>query len=372
MWRPKKIGQSPPPGGAVETRRSKTLKDRATEWLGHRYGRRHNRFFRVRFLVQIFFALASILVGAQLARFYLAALAGNTPLPARPPGVEAFLPISGIMGILDWLYQGTLNPIHPAATILVLLALALALLLRKSFCAWVCPVGFLSEALARFGEWSFGRNFRLWRWLDIPLRSLKYLLLAFFLSAIVTMSAEALQAFILSPYNRVAEVKMGLFFVDLSRTGTMVLGILVLFSVFVEGAWCRYLCPYGALLGLFSWFSPTRVSRNLQTCVSCGLCDKGCPARLSVSRSRAVRSPECTGCMDCIAVCPVPGSLELKTVGRRRVSPLTMAGAVLGLFLAAYLGAQASGAWMNQITDREYVERLRDIHSGAYVHPGGN
>lgn len=358
--------------GTLSGAHSGTLRDRATNWLGHRYGRRHTRFFRIRILVQAFFALASILVGVQLARFYQGALAGNTPLPVRPPGVEAFLPISGLMGILDWLHQGTLNPIHPAATVLVLLALALALLLRKSFCSWVCPVGFLSELLARFGRWSFGRNFRLWRWLDIPLRSLKYLLLAFFLGAIVTMSAEALQAFILSPYNRVAEVKMGLFFVDLSRTGTIVLGLLVLASVFIEGAWCRYFCPYGALLGFFSWFSPTRIVRNPHACVSCGLCNKGCPARLPVSGSRTVRSPECTGCMNCVAVCPVPEALEMKILGRRRVPALAMAGTVMGLFLAAYLGARVSGAWTNQITDREYVERLRNIHSGAYAHPGGN
>ena len=325
---------------------------RTGRWIRGRIGKKADRTFRVRLLVQTAFALASLFTGVQLARFYRAAQAGSLPLPNRPPGVEAYLPISGLMGFLDWLYQGTLN------------------LLRKAFCSWVCPVGFLSELLARFGRWSFGRNVRFWKWLDIPLRSTKYLLLAFFLAAILSMSPEELQAFIHSPYNRVAEVKMGLFFLELSRTGIIVLGILVLASVFIRGAWCRYLCPYGALLGFFSWLSPTRIARNTDPCVNCGLCDRACMAHLPVSRSQAVKSPECTGCLDCMAACPVAGALELKTAGRRGPSPLHFAVAVVGLFLAGYLGARATGSWTNEVPDTEYIERIQNIDSGEYLHPG--
>jgi polyferredoxin len=339
-------------------------------WMAGRIGRKGDRTFRVRLLVQALFSLISLLLGIRFAAFYQAAQAGSLPLPTRPPGVEGYLPISGLMGILDWAYQGTLNNIHPAATVLVLVALVMAVALRKGFCSWMCPVGFLSENLARFGRWSFGRNFRIWKWLDIPLRSLKYLILAFFLWAILSMSADQLQAFIQSPYNRVADVKMGLFFVDLSRTGTLVLGVLVLGSVFVQGFWCRYGCPYGALLGFFSWASPTRITRNADPCVDCGLCDKVCMARLPVSQSTTVTNPECTGCLDCLAVCPVSEALELRTVGRRKMSSLAFAAVLLGIFMTGYLGARTAGIWANQISDEEYVERLPEIHSPAYGHPG--
>lgn len=343
---------------------------RALNWVQGRTGRRADRSFRIRAVVQTGFALASLLTGIQLARFFGAARAGTLPLPRRPPGVEAYLPISGLMGFLDWIYQGVLNAIHPAATVLVLIAVVMAFLLRKAFCSWVCPVGFLSELLARFGRWSFGGNLRLWKWLDIPLRSLKYLLLAFFLVAILSMSPADLQAFIQSPYNRVAEVKMGLFFLELSRTGIIVLGVLVLASVFVRGAWCRYLCPYGALLGFFSWLSPTRITRNADPCVSCGLCDRACGARLPVSSSDRITSPECTGCLDCLAACPVPGALELKSLTRRRSSPFHYAAAVIGLFMVGYVGARVMGSWANGVPDAEYIERIQNIDSGAYSHPG--
>lgn len=341
-------------------------------WIKGKIGRKADRSFRVRIVVQAVFAGVTLLIGLQLVRFYLAALSGTTPLPVRPPGVEGFLPISGIMGILDWGYQGTLNPIHPAATILILIALAMAFFLRKAFCSWMCPVGFLSELLARFGRWSFGRNFRPWKWVDIPLRSMKYLLMAFFVGAVLTMSPEALQGFINSPYNRVADVKMGLFFLDMALAGTLTVGGLVLASIFIEGAWCRYFCPYGALLGLFSWISPTKITRNADACVDCGLCDKGCMARLPVSTSSTITSPECTGCLDCVAICPAKGALEIRTLGRYRVTPMAFAGMVVALFLSGYLGARAMGGWENQIGDQEYVERLQHIRSGDYTHPGGN
>ena len=340
-----------------------------SDWLHGRTGRRADRSYRVRLAVQTGFALTCILLGIQFARFVSAARAGVLPLPTRPPGVEAFLPISGLMGLLDWVYQGTLNTIHPAATVLVLVALALALTLRKSFCSWICPVGFFSELLARFGRWSFGRNFRLWKWVDIPLRSLKYVLMAFFVGAILTMGAQGLSAFMASPYNRVADVKMGLFFTDMSRVGILVMGGLVVGSVFVQGLWCRYLCPYGALLGLVSWASPTKIRRDAEACVSCGLCDKACMARLPVASLDRVTSVECTGCLDCVAVCPRPTALGVY-VGRRRVSPVAYAAAVMALFLAGYVGARATGTWQNALGDGEYVERIQNIDGGEYGHPG--
>jgi len=338
-------------------------------WISGRAGSLTDRTFRVRLLVQAGFAFTCVLLGIQFARFYTAAMAGATPLPTRPPGAEAFLPISGLMGILDWFYQGALNPIHPAATVLVVVAILLAILLRKSFCSWICPVGFFSELLARFGRWSFGRNFRPWKWLDIPLRSLKYLLMAFFVVAVVMMGAAELADFISSPYNKVADVKMGLFFVHMSQVGIIVMGSLAVGSVFIQGFWCRYMCPYGALLGLFSWMSPTRVKRNESTCISCERCDAVCMARLPVSKSLAVVSTECTGCLDCLAVCPVKDTLVVQ-VGGRRVSHLRYAAAVVGLFAVGYVGAQVTGLWHNQISDEEYVERIQNMNGPEYGHPG--
>jgi polyferredoxin len=245
----------------------------------------------------------------------------------------------------------------------------MALLLRKSFCSWICPVGMISEYLAKVGRKIFGRNFRPWKWLDWTLQSLKYLVLGFFLWGILQMSGAALQAFIESPYNKVADVKMGLFFLNLGQVGILVVVMLIVASIFIQGAWCRYLCPYGALLGLFSWISPVRVERNEDKCIDCSLCDKVCMARLPISKSTVVRSVECTGCVDCIAVCPVEDALALKVAGRRMSIP-AYAAAILMLFVIGYSAARLTGQWANDISDEEYIHRIQNMDDPSYGHPG--
>jgi ferredoxin len=343
---------------------------RLGNWLRGTVGGKGDRTYRLRLLVQAGFALGCAVLGIQFARFTRAAVAGELPLPARPPGVEGFLPISGMMGLLDWLYQGTLNRVHPAATMLFIIVVAVAFVARKSFCSWICPVGLISETLARLGRKLFGRNFRPWRWLDGALRGIKYLLLFFFVQAILTMGEVGLRAFIESPYNRVADVKMGLFFVRLGPVGAGVLLALVALSILVHGAWCRYLCPYGALLGLVSRFSPVRIVRQSDTCVDCGLCDKVCMARLPVSGQARITSVECTGCLDCVATCPVAGALEVRAAWRWRLSVPAYALAVVILFLGGYSGARLAGLWQSDLTDTEYSDRIRNLDRPEYGHPG--
>jgi len=113
----------------------------------------------------------------------------------RPAGVEGWLPIAGLMNLKYLLVSGRVPRIHPAAMFLLITFLAISFLFRKAFCSWLCPIGTLSEALWRAGRKLLGRNFGLPRWLDIPLRGLKYLLLGFFLWAISAMSAGAIAGF---------------------------------------------------------------------------------------------------------------------------------------------------------------------------------
>ena len=324
------------------------------------------RVFVARRAVQGFFALVCVLLGVQFGRFVSAISRPGVPVPERPPGVEAFLPISGLMGLLDWIYQGAINMIHPAATILLLIFLAMAVLLRKAFCSWVCPIGLLSDQLARIGRFVFGRTFRPWKPVDIALRSLKYLLLAFFVWAIFRMSPQQLSAWIHGGYNRVTDIKMYLFFAHLGWTAATVLAALALLSIVIRGFWCRYLCPYGALLGLFSWISPTRIHRHEDACTQCGYCDRVCPSRLPVSRRATIRSVECTGCLDCVASCPHPGALDVRLAGRP-LRPAAFAALLMALFLAGWSGARVFGVWQNGISAAEYRMHMQRIET--YAHP---
>ncbi len=320
--------------------------------------------------VQFGFVLISVLLGWQFVHFFNAAKTTTSgPLPSYPAGIEGYLPISGLMGILDWIYQGTLNTVHPAATILFLIFIAVSLLFRKAFCGWFCPVGFLSENLARLGQFLFKKNWRLPEWLDIALRSLKYLVLGFFVWAIFTMSPAALHTFIESPYNKVVDIKMLEFFIQLSAMGLTVILVLTLLSVVIHSFWCRYLCPYGALVGLFSWLSPVKVRRDAELCTDCGLCDDICPARLPISKKSTVTSMECIGCTDCVTTCPVPKTLVMGT--RKHVfNPRRFAIAVVAVFLIGYVAARVGGVWYNRLPPDEIRYHIARMHEPEYGHPG--
>ena len=276
--------------------------------------------------------------------------AGSRSIP-RPPGVEGWLPIAGLMNLKYWALTGKVPAIHPAAMFLLLTFLSMAFLLRKAFCSWLCPVGTLSEYLWRIGRRLFHRNFRMPSWIDIPLRGLKYLLLGFFVWAVSTMSAEAIDGFMRSPYGLIADVKMLNFFRFLGGTGLIVIVALVCASLFMQNFWCRYLCPYGALLGLSALLSPLRIRRLPQACIDCAKCAKACPSALPVDQLVSIKSAECTGCLECVAVCPAQGALQMSVWrGRLRSIPTwAMAAGICVLFFGIVGCAKMAGYWTSDV-----------------------
>lgn len=298
---------------------------------------------------------------------------GAATVSGPPAGVEGWLPIAGLMNLKYLLVTGRAPAIHPAAAFLLITFLAMALLLRKAFCSWLCPVGTVSEYLGRAGKWFFGRNFVLWKWIDLPLRGLKYLLLGFFGWAISTMSAEAIAAFMRSDYGVVAAVKMLNFFRYLSGTAAIVLGCLAVASLLVKNFWCRYLCPYGALLGFAALLSPLRIRREPEPCIDCGKCAKACPSSLPVDKLISVKSAECTGCLECVAVCPAEGALQMslpRIARRRRVPAWGVAAGLAALFFGIVGYAKVAGVWSSTVAPAVYRQLVPHASEARHPMPG--
>ena len=297
----------------------------------------------------------------------------HTRSMARPAGVEGWLPIAGLMNLKYWLSTGHLPATHPAAMFLLVAFVAIAFLLRKAFCSWLCPVGTLSEYLWRAGRTIFRRNFQLPRWLDLSLRSLKYILLGFFVWAVANMSAGAIEEFMSSPWGTIADVRMLNFFRTLSQTAAIVLAVLVVASVLVQNFWCRYLCPYGALLGLASLFSPVRIRRSAPACIDCEKCAKACPSALPVDKLITIKSAECTGCLECVAVCPAEGALQLslpkwtRSPKEGRLPEWAVAIGIAALFFGIVGYAKAAGYWNGNVPD--YVYRQLVPQADETSHP---
>jgi polyferredoxin len=286
--------------------------------------------------------------------------AGQLPAFDRPTAIDGFLPISGLMGLRHWAQAGELFPVHPAAALILLAALLTALLLKRGFCSWVCPVFPLSEGLWRLGKRLFGRTFAPPFWLDLPLRGLKYLLLGFFLVQILwLMPLPALRGFLASPYHLIADARLLEFFRHPSLILLLVLAGLAVLCLFVQMAWCRYLCPYGALLGLLSLLSLCKIGRRERLCIRCGLCSSRCPAWLPVMAKRTVRSPECYACYRCVHGCPAPGAVEMRLAGRWVLPSALFAGLLLLLFVGVDLYGRAAGRWQGEVPPQEIGRLLR-------------
>jgi len=313
------------------------------------------RFWRL--LIQWLFFIWIVIIGIQFGFFvHHFVTGGAAPYYSRPPGIEGFLPLGALTSLRYTLFSGHFDPLHPAALVLFVTFVALSLLTKKSFCSWLCPVGTLSELLWKLGQYRLGGTYRIWRWLDILLRCSKYLLLLFFVKLLFfDMPTQALKHFVSSPYWAMSDVKMLHFFTDISPTVLLIIAVLCVLSLFYKNFWCRYLCPYGALLGLVSMASPFKIRRNPALCSQCQRCSQACPSLLPVARKTTIRSPECTACLSCVSVCN-DGALHMTLPGLKKTLPRWIFPVlVIGLYAAGVAVGMVSDHWQTSLSYDDYM-----------------
>ena len=73
--------------------------------------------------------------------------------------------------------------------------------------------------------------------------------------------------------------------------------------------------------------------------------------------SLSVKSAECTGCLECVAVCPVKGALDLAVARRRRVPLAVTACGIAMIFLALVGLARVTGHWHTSAARRHRIAR---------------
>jgi polyferredoxin len=327
------------------------------------YPRKSIRY--IRYAVQIWFLLVTLFVGWQFFQFVLHFEDPSYPFVQRPPSVDAFLPIGGLMAFKFFAVTGIVEPIHPSGLILFIAITGVSLFLKKGFCGWVCPVGTLSQYVWMIGEKVLGRNFRVEQYTDIGLRSIKYTLLAlFFWVIVVAMGSNMILMFFGSDYYKLADVKMLKFFTDMSSLTFWVLVGLGLLSLLYKNFWCRYLCPYGALLGIISRWSPVKVRRNEEKCIHCHECTKHCPTLIDVEKKDVIKSGECFGCMTCVSRCPAPGALDMTVKAGKQVSilkPALYAVLLVALFYLIIGIGVLTGKWHSQLPYEEYQRLVPQV-----------
>jgi ferredoxin len=312
----------------------------------------------LRYAVQLAFLLFSVFIGYRFHQFVLHFEVPGSPYVPRPTSVDGFLPIGGLMSLKYFVFTGIVEPIHPAALVLFVAAIAVSVVAKKGFCGWICPVGTVSEYIWKTGRRVMGRNLTMQKHVDLALRSLKYILLGIFVFLIViAMTTTMILLFIIADYYKVVDVRMLKFFTEMSSVTLVVLVGLVGLSFLYKNFWCRYLCPYGALLGVMSWLSPFKVRRNDDKCTHCMSCTRNCPALIKVEEKEVVSSPECFGCLTCVSRCPSEGALDIYLSPKRKplaLKPYLYPLVMLAVFYIVISLGMATGNWHSKLPYEEY------------------
>jgi polyferredoxin len=278
------------------------------------FGRRI-RLFRprsiwIRKVVQLFFFVLIALISVSHA---LLENGINISLLSTA-SLHALCPFGGVVTIYQFVTTGTLvQKIHQSSAVLMFIGFFLAILFGPVFCGWVCPLGTVQEWVSALGKKYFRRRFNHFvpAKLDRVLRYTRYLILAW----VIYMTA-ATGTLIFAAYDPYFAM-FNLWSSELAIAGVIILVATLFFAFFVERPWCKYACPYGAVLGIFNLFRIFSIRRNANTCKADGACSILCPMNIPVDEKTVVRDHQCISCLECTseAVCPVARTVVFATRG---------------------------------------------------------
>ncbi len=147
------------------------------------------------------------------------------------------------------------------ALLFFIIPLVFAILYGRVFCAGVCPLGAIQELTAI-------KPLKLPRAAEVSLAAVPFI----YLGLAILLSATNSQ-FIICRYDPF----IGIFRLDAPHTMVIFGSLLLLAGVFVNRPYCRFLCPYGVLLSVFSRYAGRHLTITPAECTNCRLCEESCP-----------------------------------------------------------------------------------------------
>ncbi|MBI9099115.1 MAG: 4Fe-4S binding protein [Spirochaetaceae bacterium] len=264
---------------------------------------------KVRKWIQIiFFTVAAfIAVNHSLAEV-------GKPIPLiGEASLHAICPFGGVVSIYNLLTTGSLvKMIHESSVVLMIIVFLSALIFGPLFCGWICPFGTFQEWISRIGRKLFKKRYNTFipYKFDKYLRFLRYGVLIWVL--IMTAWSGKIIFADYDPYYALFQFWTG----EVAVTAFIALFAVLGLSLFIERPFCKYVCPYGAVLGLFNFIRIIPLRRNVSTCISCSACDKNCPMNIPVSKKKKIIDHQCISCFECTSedgACPVSSTMEFNT-----------------------------------------------------------
>ncbi|MBW9223881.1 4Fe-4S binding protein [Methanothermococcus sp. SCGC AD-155-E23] len=175
-----------------------------------------------------------------------------------------------------------------------LVVLLITLIFGRVFCGWVCPLGFIFHGVYKLKMKVSNLKFppTVPEEIHSKMIYLKYGLLVLFLYLTYKLSTYAFckvcpLGTLTNLYGTVVSIMLLLFF--------LIMGFL--YPLF----FCRYFCPIGALLGIFSIKPLFKLKIDNEKCVNCKLCDRRCPVQIELTKG--IPQHECIRCFECKSIC---------------------------------------------------------------------
>lgn len=232
--------------------------------------------------------------------------------------LHGLCPFGGVVSIYNYATVGTfVQKIHESSFILMIIGLLLTVAFGPVICGWVCPLGTFQEWLGKLGRKIFGKKYNNF----IPAKLDKYLRFIRYIVLIIVVYLTATSAKLIfqdvDPYFALFNFWSD----EVTLSALAILGVTILLSLFVERPWCKYACPYGAVLGVFNLFRIFKVRRSPSTCINCKACDKACPMNITVSTGTAVLDHQCISCLKCTSetACPIDRTVEFSMKGEKQL-----------------------------------------------------
>lgn len=280
--------------------------------------------------------------------------------------LHAVCPVGGVVSIYEYFVSGRfVKKVHESSFVLMYIVFVLTILLGPVFCGWICPMGTFQEWISGIGKKITGKKFNTFipYSVDRYLRFIRYIVLVMVL--VKTAQSAQLMFAQIDPYYALFNIWTD----EVAIGGYIALGIVTLASLFVERPFCKYFCPYGALLGLFNRIKLFRIERKSETCISCKKCDKACPMNIPLSDIGVSRDHQCISCMECTSDNSCPKSDTLVMSFKRRIISSKRVGITAVLFFIIGVGgSMALDLWKTESTKVPIKYKTGEFE-GEY-HPG--
>lgn len=235
------------------------------------------------------------------------------------PGAFGACPIGSLQAVLD-------SPTFKMSCYVFGFLMLFGSLLGRFVCGWLCPFGLVQDLIYKIPLF---KNSILKKRKNLPghkyLKYLKYVILIVFVILLPSLCVDSTGTgspwfceYICPSGTLLGGIPLTILNPELRRAiggryawKIILLIIFLISDLIVYRPFCKYICPLGAIYGVFNPISLYRFEVDKESCVSCGICKNACKMDIKVWENP--NSTECIRCGDCRNACP-KGAIKLHSL----------------------------------------------------------